>query len=220
MRRPNVLAVVVASLVLLAGCRSSTKSTSGSSSSSSSSSAQSPTAGQLGPEGVLLEAGSPLAPASASAQGSPIHGIQCGGTEQFVKHVHAHLAVYVNGKPAQVPPGIGLLTPAAVPGQASFYTATRCFYWLHTHAGDGIIHIESPSATRVFTLGDFFAEWRQPLSTKQVGQARGAVTVFVNAKRWSSDPNAIPLQAHSVIQVDVGSPVVPPQNVEFGGRGL
>jgi hypothetical protein len=169
---------------------------------------------------VVLESGSILAPASATAQGTVVSGIQCGGTEQFVKHVHAHLAVYVNGKPAQIPGGVGLLRASQVPGSGgAFFTASRCFYWLHTHAADGIIHIESPSASRVFTLGDFFAEWRQPLSSSQAGPAKGTVTAYLNGKRWTKDPKAIPLDAHYVIQLDVGAPVAF-QHVAFGTQGL
>ena len=44
----------------------------------------------------------------------------------------------------------------------------QCIYWLHTHAPDGVIHIESPTQ-RIYTLGNFFDEWRQPLSANQVG---------------------------------------------------
>lgn len=167
-----------------------------------------------------METGPLLAPASTTAQGTTVNAIQCGGTEQFVKHVHAHLAVYVNGKPTQIPGGVGLLQPSQVPGSGgAFFTASQCFYWLHTHAGDGIIHIESPSASRVFTLGDFFAEWRQPLSSSQVGPAKGTVTAYLNGKRWTKDPKAIPLDAHYVIQLDVGTPVAF-QQVVFGNQGL
>jgi hypothetical protein len=30
-------------------------------------------------------------------------------------------------------------------GPNAFAHASRCYYWLHVHAGDGIIHIESPT---------------------------------------------------------------------------
>ena len=112
------------------------------------------------------------------------------------------------------------MKPVSEPGSATFYSASQCFYWLHTHAADGIIHIESPSATRVFTLGDFFAEWRQPLTSRQVGPAVGQVTAFLNGKRWNGSPAAIPLGAHYAIQLDVGVPLVPPQPVDFGRQGL
>ncbi len=215
-RRWTILAL--GAVLLLAGCGSSSKSSS-TQSTQSTSTPSAPTQG-AGPEGVALESGPQLAPASSTTQGANVHGIQCGGTEQFVLHVHTHLAVYVNGQPYQIPPGVGLLQPTIVPGSTNFYTATNCFYWLHTHAADGIIHIESPSATHVFTLGDFFAEWRQPLSATQVGPAKGAVRAFFNGKPWTQDPAAIPLGAHYVIQLDVGRPVVPYQPVSFGDQGL
>lgn len=100
-----------------------------------------------------------------------------------------------------------------------FYQATRCYYWLHTHTADGIIHIESPSV-RIYTLGNFFDEWRQPLSSEVVATAHGPVTAFFNGKRWTKSPRAIPLLPHGVIQLDVGKPVVPPQSVSFAGTGL
>ena len=48
----------------------------------------------------------------------------------------------------------------------------KCIYWLHTHAPDGVIHIESPFE-RVYTLGNLFDIWHQPLSKRQVGDAKG-----------------------------------------------
>jgi hypothetical protein len=225
MVRPSIIAALAVAALALPGCGSSKKSTSATTSSTAAATQTTPAqqttaANTIGPEGIVLEQGTPLAPASAAAQGSSVNGIQCGGTEQFVLHVHAHLAVYVNGQPRQVPPGVGLVQPAQVPGTPSFYTATQCFYWLHTHAADGIIHIESPSSTRIFTLGDFFAEWRQPLSSDQAGPAKGSVTAFLNGKRWGQNPATIPLNAHYAIQLDVGSPVVAPQPVSFGNSGL
>ncbi len=88
-----------------------------------------------------------------------------------------------------------------------------CFYWLHTHTEDGVIHIESP-VQRTFTLADFFAIWGQPLSSSQVASAQGSVIAYVNDMRWSGDPNQIPLQAHLLIQFDVG-PDVPPRPFTF-----
>lgn len=227
--RPRSLALI-AVLLLAAGCGSSSSSSSSTSSSSgTNSTASSGTtgatattpAGAQGPEKIPLEPGSPLAPATATVQGSPVHGIQCGGTEQFVQHIHAHVAVYVNGQPKQIPGGVGLIQPVVVPGSGgTFYTASNCFYWLHTHAADGVVHIESPSATKQYVLGDFFAIWSQQLSSSQVGPASGKVTAFVNGKPWLSDPAKIPLTSHASIQLDVGTPVVPFSAVSFAGSGL
>lgn len=77
------------------------------------------------------------------------------------------------------------VTPVAQEtAEGPFYGATRCYYWLHVHAQDGVIHIESPSKRR-YTLGDFFAIWRQPLTFTRVGPVSGKLTVFVNGHRTS-----------------------------------
>ena len=102
------------------------------------------------------------APATA-ATGQHVDGISCQTTEQTVFHIHAHLTIFVNGPARQVPAGIGIPGARAQnTAQGPFINSGTCFYWLHTHAADGIIHIESPGH-RVYTLGDFFDEWGQPL---------------------------------------------------------
>ena len=102
-----------------------------------------------------------------------------------------------------------------------FVETGSCFYWLHVHADDGIIHIESPSTTQGFTLGQFFAEWGIPLSTTQVGPATGPVTVFFTspgkkAGLYTGNPNNLPLGDHYQIQLDVGTPIVAPVKVPTG----
>ncbi len=83
--------------------------------------------------------------------------------------MHAHLTIFVNGSPRQVPAGIGIPgAQAQNTAQGAFVSSGSCFYWLHTHAADGIIPIESP-VQRTYTLGGFFDEWRQPLARRQVG---------------------------------------------------
>jgi hypothetical protein len=177
-------------------------------------------AGPIGPEDVPLEQGPQLAPASTTTPGTTVDGIQCAPIEQLAYHIHAHLQVYVDGEPRQLPPAIGLIGPVSQQTpEGLFYGAQQCYYWLHTHAADGIIHIESPTP-RIYTLGNFFNEWHQPLSSHQVGPAVGKVTAVVNGKPWTKDPTSIPLAKHAVIQLDVGTPVVPFQNVSFGTTGL
>lgn len=100
-----------------------------------------------------------------------------------------------------------------------FDSATRCYYWLHVHAQDGVIHIESPSR-RTYTLGEFFDIWRQPLTATQVGSARGSMTVFVNGRRYSGNPRSLELGSHEDIQIDVGAPVVPPRKVDWSRTQL
>ncbi len=176
-------------------------------------------AAALGPEGIALQTGQVLAPASTAATGQAVDGIQC-GAEQTVYHIHTHVAVYVNGVARQIPPGIGVVFPSvSQTPNGPFVSATRCYYWLHTHAGDGIIHIESPTQ-RTYTLGNFFDIWRQPLSATQVGPATGTVTAFVNGTRYTGDPRAIRLGDRTDIQLDVGSPAVPYQPVDWSKSQL
>ena len=131
-------------------------------------------------------------------------------------HIHAHLTIFVDGKAKQVPFGIGIGPP--LQGQRTPVGAIvilgTCFMWLHTHASDGIIHIESPLQT-TYTLGQFFAIWGQPLSKTQVGPAKGTVTTFYNGKVWTGDPAAVPLTSEAQIQLDVGSPLVAPEHITF-----
>ena len=100
-----------------------------------------------------------------------------------------------------------------------FYGAQKCYYWLHTHTTDGIIHIESPTP-RIYTLGNFFDEWRQPLSSRRVASATGTVHATVNGRPWTRSPRAILLRKHTVIQLAVGRPIPPFHKVNWGTSGL
>jgi hypothetical protein len=210
---------------MLAGCgsssstSSSTPSTASASTSSPSPTAQ-PAAPTLGYEGIPLEQGADLAPAGATLQGQTVDGIKCGATEQLAYHIHAHLAVFDHGASRAIPAGVGI--PGALVQQSQYGPVVgqgKCFYWLHTHTTDGVLHIESPT-TRVYTLGNFFDEWGQPLTATQVATTKGTVTAFVNGKPWTKSPRLIPLNPHAVIQLDVGSPATSYQPVSFAGTQL
>ncbi|HET6864359.1 MAG TPA: hypothetical protein VFH80_00470 [Solirubrobacteraceae bacterium] len=228
-----VLLLIVACAVAACGSSSSSSSNSQSpaasatttttaSSTSTTSTAQAATGQKLGPEAMPLEAGAPLAPASTTTQGggATVDGIQCAPVEQLAYHIHSHLQVYVNGQPRALPAAIGMLGPVAQQtAYGPFYGAQQCIYWLHTHASDGVIHIESPTK-RIYTLGNFFDEWHQPLSRSQVAGAKGKVSAFLNGKAWKQDPRSIPLSPHASIQLDVGEPTVPAKIVSFAGTNL
>jgi hypothetical protein len=208
--------------LVAAGCGSSSSSSTatGASTSPASTSTSAQAASNPGPERIPLEQGAELAPASSTSPGTTVDGIQCAPLEQLAYHIHAHLQVYVNGQSEALPGAIGLLGPAAQQTPAGpFFGAQQCYYWLHTHASDGIIHIESPTQ-RIYTLGNFFNEWRQPLGPNRVASASGPVTAFLNGKRWTAGLTSLPLQPHAVIQLDVGSPVVAFQPISFAGTGL
>jgi hypothetical protein len=230
--RALVPLALCSSALLLTACGSSKSAGTSSSSAGTSSSSTSPTTvpasagptqaggGKMGPEGIPIEEGPSLAPASTTSPSRSVDGVKCAPVEQLAYHIHAHLQVYYNGSPSQLPGAIGLLGPVAQQSKYGvFYGATKCYYWLHTHTADGIIHIESPTAT-LYTLGEFFDEWGQPLSATQVATAKGPVTAFVNGKRWTKNPRDIQLKPHAEVQLDVGKPVVPFHNVPFGSTGL
>jgi hypothetical protein len=176
-----------------------------------------PAGGPAGPEGVPIPAAQALASTATITTGQTVDGIQCQTNEQTLFHIHAHLTIFVNGVARQVPAGVGIPgAQAQQTAQGPFIDSGTCFYWLHTHAADGIIHIESP-VHRTYTLGDFFDEWRQPLGPRQVGPARGLVTAIYNGRLYRGDPRDIPLNKHAQIQLEVGRPLVAPEQITFPG---
>jgi hypothetical protein len=172
-------------------------------------------AGPLGPEGVPIPAVPALASRSSTAAGATVDGIQCLGAEQTLFHIHAHLTLFLGGAARQIPAGIGITHPVSESTpEGPFVAGGGCFYWLHTHAADGIIHIESP-VRRIFTLGNFFDVWGQALSADEVGPATGKVTALYNGEPFIGNPRNIPLNAHAQIQLEVGSPLVAPVTIAF-----
>jgi hypothetical protein len=151
----------------------------------------------------------PLTPQGGNGQ--PVDGVQCLSTEQLAYHIHAHLTLIVDGANVYVPAGIGITPPRQV--ENGFVVGGTCFYWLHTHDLSGVIHIESPTS-QLYTLGQFFAIWGEPLSTTQV--ATFPVTdaeplhIFVNGNSYSGDPTQIQLDAHTQIVLEIGKQVPPP----------
>ena len=133
--------------------------------------------------------------------GQPVHGIRCEAMEGSVLHIHQHLAIFDHGKPVGIPEDVGRPLAGA------------CFYWLHTHTPDGIIHVESPFF-HTFTLGDFFDIWGQPLSRTNVAGAKprpGEKTVvWVDGNVYTGNPRAIELTAHLDVTIDVGPPAHKP----------
>ncbi|MEE9181614.1 MAG: hypothetical protein V3U33_03495 [candidate division NC10 bacterium] len=89
------------------------------------------------------------------------------------QHIHPTLAIIVNGESLTIPGGIGI--SGTIVGS------------IHTHSGDGIIHVESREAR---TLGDFFAVWGQPFGSDRVlsyvVDERNRLTMTVNGQPSSS----------------------------------
>jgi hypothetical protein len=155
--------------------------------------------------GTVGDSGFATAKAAAAGQGSPVDGISCEPREYATLHVHAHLALFVNGVQKAIPANIGIVNGPS--GMA-------CLYWLHTHDATGIIHVESP-ASNIFTLGQFFDIWGRPLERARVGSVNGVVHADVNGAAYSGDLRAIPLSAHQQITLDIGRPVAAPPHYLF-----
>lgn len=164
----------------------------------------------------VLTHGNQQSPATgSSAESSPpvtgqmIGSIRCETHEQGGYHIHAHVAIFVNGQPAQIPAGIGIPNPQVEQSaRGPVVGSGSCFYWLHSHTPDGIVHVESP-VERTFTLGEYFDVWGQPLTADRVAADRGQVTAYLTGQKFSGDPRSIPLTSHAVIQLDVGGDVPP-----------
>ena len=149
-----------------------------------------------------------LATTAGEPAGAPVDGITADSVERVTFHIHVHLQIYVDGQPRAIPNGVGIVPPYQVQQNRDgpFIAGGKGFYWLHTHDRTGVVHIESPVA-RVYTLGEFFDIWGQPLGSDQVGPAHGPVSVLINGTHSTGDPAAVPLHAHDVIQLAVGPPV-------------
>ena len=144
------------------------------------------------------------------------------GPKEFLQanHVHAHLDVFVDGKPITVPAAIGIKIddphvrrfdePDGVAYGGIDLCNVPCISPLHTHDASGIIHTES-SDPKPNTLGEFFIEWGVELSDTCVGEhcAPTPIAVYTNGERYEGDPGAIELIDRKEIAIVIGTP--PPQ---------
>jgi hypothetical protein len=174
----------------------------------------------IGPNGLPMETGAFLAPATTTRLGAIVDGVQCEPLAQQAYTSYAHLQVYVDGHSRALPGGIGIVDENPHETQHGlFYGALTCMYWLHTRAADGLVEVESPVA-RTFTLADLFAVWNQPLNRTRVARLRGHVTASVNGRRWHGNPALIPLHEHEAIQLAVGRSAPAPQPVDWLGTSF
>ena len=141
-------------------------------------------------------------------------------THEFLNfHVHAHLDVFVNGEPVEVPAGIGIniADPAVHTTQSALGPtyggidppcAQPCISPLHTHEPDGILHTES-ALEHPNTLGEFFIEWNVRLDTTCVGgycSPQDSIQIHVDGARYSGNPAGIKLTNLKEIAIVIGTP--------------
>lgn len=164
----------------------------------------------------------PAEDTASGGQGSPVDGIAC----DFAKinyHVHTHLSLFYQGTQIAIPIAIGAMNPVYSQSQPITAINGSCFYHLHTHNWDGLIHNENQT-TDSFTLGQFFDIWGEPLSSSNVAGFTGPVLIYVAqcatprgepfncpaAQVYTGDPRAIVLTQHEEITIEVGGPYVWP----------
>ncbi len=145
----------------------------------------------------------------ANAAYPPIDGVSCDSGEHSDFHIHAHMSIYINGKPAPIPAQIGIASDSS------------CLYWLHTHTSDGVIHIEAPNGFSI-TLKNFLDIWGKRFPQlnypSQLSDPSGW-QVYVNGKLYSGNFQTIPLQSHTLITLVYNSPGVKPDTT-FDWNGL
>ena len=142
--------------------------------------------------------------------GQTVDGIPCGPMSETY-HVHAHVSIFLNGDQLIVPKWVGLPPPTT--GTRSADGFGTCAYVTHTHDETGEIHVEA-AAQAVYTLGQLFDVWGQPLDMTNVnvgGIVGLPIKVYVidqgdtAATDMSSDPKNIELKAHRQITIQIGT---------------
>jgi hypothetical protein len=124
------------------------------------------------PKDIVLEPGysklyttlnsRPHWPAWSHTGTAAVDGAGCAQNENY--HIHALLSIYQDGIRLGLPESIG--------------RGSGCAYEMHTHDITGILHIETDTP-KVFTLGQFFALWGQPLGTAAVAGLPGKPTFYL-----------------------------------------
>jgi hypothetical protein len=130
--------------------------------------------------------------------GTTVDGIECNVSEQFLFHIHTHIDIFVNGRHVLIPSQIGIIPD-------------KCIYWMHTHDGSGIIHIESP-IKREFTLGQFLDLWKMKSNNPKVFDSIFSVKgnmpiVYINGSKvqdTTSNYRNIKLSPHQEIVLVYG----------------
>ncbi|PKH37869.1 hypothetical protein CXG46_21005 [Nocardioides alpinus] len=112
------------------------------------------------------------------------------------EHYHPHLRIIIDGTDVPVARNIGV------------DPATGAMSALHTHEGDGTIHIESDTEGAVFTLGQLFVQWGVKLTSRQIGGVRAEsgseVEVTSNGDAVVGDPMDLTLAPEQEIVLTVG----------------
>lgn len=118
------------------------------------------------------------------------------GPMGMAEHYHPRLRVFINDREVPVAANIGV------------DPATGAMSAVHTHEGDGTIHIEADAKGETFTLGQVFAQWDVELTATRIGGVTArpgqAVRVTSNGNPVDGDPNRLRLRPEQQIEVRLG----------------
>jgi hypothetical protein len=121
-----------------------------------------------------------------------------------------HIEIFAANRVVLLAAGIGTRPPRR--RSEGRIASARCYGSLVTLEPTGVVLV-SPGP--VLRLASVFRAWGQPLSSGRLASftaGRGRrVQVFVDGRRWSGPPGAVPLRAHAEIVLEVG-PRVPPHS--------
>jgi len=203
-------AICVLAVVALAGCGSGSKSSSGDSDACS----------QFSGAPAARTTKAPWPPPQNAMALTCKAGLVPEKAEFLQYHVHAHLDVFVNGRPVVVPAGIGIdLDNPAVqadtgPNDIVIGAGLKqecdqpCISPLHTHDLSGLLHTETktPSPNQ---LGQFFTQWAVRLDSNCVGgycKPAVPIKIYVDGKVATGDPTQIELANMREIAIVIGTP--------------
>jgi hypothetical protein len=118
-------------------------------------------------------------------------------SEVLAFHIHQEVEIFVDGTKVTIPKGIGI------------DEANRQIAVIHTHEADGVIHVESPKVSHVYTLGDVFGVWGLKLTKSCLGgfctSGDKSLRVYVNGTQVAGEPSLVRLANHQVIAVTFGT---------------
>lgn len=118
-----------------------------------------------------------------------------------------------------MPPGIGIARPQRHRG--ALVLGGRCLYPLRTVDPTGVIEVSERAGAGVPTVGQLFALWGEPLSSRRLAgfMARPGtgVVAFVDGRKWLGDPRRIPLSRHAAVVLELDTRVQPHPYYLFPG---
>jgi hypothetical protein len=150
---------------------------------------------------------------SVGGQGQAVGALECLSSMPEDYHVHTHVSLFLNGEALAVPAHIGIVEQSAT---------TSCFYSIHTHDLSGKIHVEA-AAPAMFTLGQLFNIWGQPLESSNVAGLMGMpVVVYVTDNGVVTEATGnwqdIELKSHREITIQVGTAITEIPNFTWSGN--